>query len=93
LECKEVYGNVTCTGRAVLGALQGNGVQAQMKPVYLTPGDRRVEEDDGIKLGKGWLVFRLQELLQTGRLLLPGSAGAEELRQELLSYRHRTPSP
>ena len=83
-----LYGNVTATGRAVLGALKGNGIPAQMKAAYLTAGDRRVEEDDGVKLGKGWLVFRLQELLQTGRLLLPGSVGVEELKQELLDYRH-----
>ena len=83
-----LYGNVTTAGRAVLGALRGNGIRAEMKPVYLTPGDERTEKDDGVTLGRGWLVSRLQKRLQSGGLHLPDNAAAEELTQELLDYRH-----
>jgi len=83
-----LYGNVTGTGKAVLGALRGKGVRAKMKPVYLTPGDERTEKDDGVRLGTGWLVSRLQDLLQNDRFHLLDAVGAEELKQELLDYRH-----
>ncbi len=79
-----LYGNVTATGRPALGALSGRGVRAEMKPVYLTPGDQQPEEDGGVRLGKGWLVCRLQELLQAERLHVLDAAVAEELKQEVL---------
>ena len=83
-----LYGNVTATGKPALGALGGKGVRAEMKPVYLTPGDERVEGGDGVKLGRGWLVSRLQDLLQNERFHLLDAACAGELKQELLDYRH-----
>src|SRR5438093_64252 len=39
-----------------------------------------------VKLGKGWLVSRLQALLQTHRLHLPDTQEAKTLAQELLDY-------
>lgn len=40
--------------------------------------------DAGIKLGKAYLVSRLESLLQTGRIHLPRTVEAEALRRELL---------
>jgi len=42
-----------------------------------------------VKLGKAWLVSRLQMLLQNGRLHLPRTAEAEALARELLDYEIR----
>jgi hypothetical protein len=39
-----------------------------------------------VQLGKADLVSRLQTLLQTGRLHLPRTPGAETLARELLEY-------
>ncbi len=83
-----LYGNVTATGKPALGALSGRGVRAEMKPVYLTPGDGQpVQENREVRLHTGWLVCRLQELLQEGWLDLPDTAEAKELMQELLDWR------
>jgi hypothetical protein len=82
-----LYGNVTATGKPVLGALRGNGVRARMIPAYLTEGDRQSEENGEVRLGEGWLVCRLQELVQDGWLHLPGTAEVKELMQELLDWR------
>jgi len=42
--------------------------------------------DDQITVGKGYLVSRLQSLLQTDRIDLPRTAEAIALKEELLSY-------
>jgi hypothetical protein len=39
-----------------------------------------------VKLGRGWLVSRLQVLLQGDRLHLPTTAEARALAEELLEY-------
>lgn len=57
-----------------------------LTPVFFTYGDRRTRENGEIKLGKAYLVSRLQSLLQTERLHLPQTAEAEALADELLSY-------
>ena len=85
-----LYGNVTATGRPALVALRGHGVQARMIPAYLTPGDGRpVEEDGELRLGQGWLVSRLQDLLddEKQQLHVLDAALAKELEQELMDWR------
>jgi len=84
-----VYANVTGPGKPGLGALRFGGFKPSVTPVYLTEGDERVEGNGQVKMGKGWLVSRLQELLPTGRLRVLDSArsGAEKLVGELLDYR------
>jgi hypothetical protein len=57
--------------------------------VYFTHGDRRKVERGEIKLGKAWLVSRMQALLQSGLLHLPRTAEAEALGKELLDYEIR----
>ncbi len=42
--------------------------------------------DGETRLGKGYLVSRLQALLQTDRLKLPQTAEARQLARELLDY-------
>jgi hypothetical protein len=62
----------------------------KIHPCYLTHGDQRNVPSEGeIKVGKAWMVSRLQVLLQSGRIHLPRSAEAEALARELLDYEIR----
>jgi hypothetical protein len=55
--------------------------------VYFNHGDRRVVVDHReIKLGKAFVVTRLQTLLQAHRIHLPESEEASILAEELLKY-------
>ena len=57
---------------------------------YFTHGDQRIEDGrDVIRLGKAFLVAKLQTLLQADRLHLPRTLEAEGLAQELLDYEIR----
>lgn len=58
----------------------------QIRGVYFTHGDRMTREGRDIRLGKAYLVSRLQMLLQSGRLHLPRNPVCEQLAEELLSY-------
>ena len=60
-----------------------------VRAVYFTHGDRLTRREDGLSLGKAYLVSRLQALLQSGRIKLPRNAEAEELARELLDYEIR----
>jgi len=61
-----------------------HGDYVWIRAVYFTPGDRRTQEEGGvIRLGKAWVVCRLQVLLQSGQLHLPRSTEAETLAGEL----------
>jgi len=67
--------------------------RAVVYAVYFNHGDRRLEVSrNEIRLGKAWLVSRLQALLQTGRLHLPRTPEAEALAVELLDYEIRVDS-
>jgi len=80
-----LYVDATGVGQPVVDLLARAGVQPIA--VYFTHGDRRtVREDGSVALGKGWLVSRLQSLLQTDRLLLPKTREAAALTEELLNY-------
>lgn len=83
-----IFVDATGVGQPVVDLLKVNGLR--IRPVYFTHGDRRNEEEDGtIKLGKAWLVSRLQALLQTGRIHLPDTAESRALAKELQEYEIR----
>jgi hypothetical protein len=60
-----------------------------IRAVYFTHGDRLTRREDGLSLGKAYLVSRLQALIQSGRIELPRTREAEELAEELLDYEIR----
>ena len=80
-----VVADATGVGQPVIDVL-ARGAGVALTPVYFTHGDRRVEQEGYVTLGKGWLVSRLQALLQTGCLLLPQTADAHALASDLLAY-------
>ena len=79
-----VYADATGVGQPVVDLLDQAGVPVW--PVYFTYGDKRVSEGGSVRLGKGWLVSRLQSLAQSDRLHLPDTAEAQAMREELLDY-------
>jgi hypothetical protein len=82
-----VYADATGVGTPVCDLLKASGTP--VTPVFFTHGDRRTEVDGELRLGKAWLVSRLQALLQSGRLHLPLTGEAEALGRELLDYEIR----
>ncbi len=86
-----VFVDATGVGKPVVDALEQAGVH--VTAVYFTYGDRRTKQADGsISLGKALLVSRLQALLQTKRILLPKTAEAAALAEELMDYEIRVDS-
>ena len=81
-----IYLDATGLGQPIVDLFDEEISCSGVVGVYFTHGDRRAEEDDGIRLGKAFLVSRLQVLLQTQRLHLPKSTEAELLAEDLLSY-------
>ena len=82
--------DATGVGMPVVDLVRAAGVGRRAVPVYFTHGDRRaVRAGPEVTLGKGWLVSRLQALLQTERLHLPDTAEARRLAEELLAYEVR----
>ena len=83
-----VFLDATGVGQGVLDLVRAAGVTCT--PVYFTAGaHRRAGATGQVSLGKGWLVARLQALMQTGRLLLPQTAEAAALARELGVYEMR----
>jgi len=81
----EVYIDATGVGQPVVDVLAETGLQ--IRPVFFTHGDRRIEDGSRITLGKAWLVSRLQALFQTRRILLPANhPEADAMLRELLDY-------
>jgi hypothetical protein len=78
--------DATGVGLPLVDALVAAGVEALINPVFFTHGDKRTVENGEVKLGKAWLVGRLQVLLQGDRLHLPDTAAARVLADELLNY-------
>ncbi len=81
--------DATGVGTPVVDALGNAGIRAKIYPVYFTHGDKRVTEGNQISLGKGWLVSRLQVLLQSKLLHLPQTTEAQVLTAELHNYEIR----
>jgi len=81
-----VYVDATGIGQPIVDLLRTEANLGTITPVYFTHGDQRSRENGQIRLGKAYLVSRLQMLLQTARLHLPRNAEAERLAQELLDF-------
>jgi hypothetical protein len=82
-----LYVDGTGVGQPVVDLLDAAG--ADPIGCYFTYGERRTQQGREVRLGKAWMVSRLQALAQTGRLHLPQTAEAEATRQELLDYEIR----
>jgi len=83
-----VYVDATGVGQPVADEIAGRGLN--VTACYFTHGDRRTEEGYAtVKLGKAWLVSRLQTLLQGGRIHLPNTQETHNLARELLDYEIR----
>lgn len=79
-----LYVDATGVGQPIVDLLAGAGVRPMA--VYFTHGEKRTVENKEVKLGKAWLVSRLQALLQTRRLHLPDTPVARQLAKELQDY-------
>jgi hypothetical protein len=83
-----LYIDATGVGQPLVDLLEAAGVSPTA--CYFSFGERRTEIGNSeIKLGKAWMVGRLQVLAQSGRLHLPQTSEAEAARKELLSYEIR----
>ena len=85
----DLYVDATGVGTPIVDTLRAAGVDAKLIPVYFTHGDRRTLVEGEVRLGKAWLVSRLQTLLQWRLLHLPRTREAEVLARELLDYEIR----
>jgi hypothetical protein len=85
----EIYADVTGAGQPVADLLSARSRGVPVRPVFFSHGDRRTEEAGAVRLGKAWLVARLQTLLQARQLHLPRTAEAEELARDLLDFEVR----
>ena len=90
-EAPTLYVDATGVGSPIVDILRAAGVGdlARVVAVFFNHGDRRKVERGEVKLGKAWLVSRMQALLQSGLLHLPRNAEAETLAKELLDYEIR----
>lgn len=84
-----VYVDATGVGIPVVDILRAATIEAWIVPVFFTHGDRRKTEGGEVRLGKAFLVSRLQALLQTRRIHLPRTREADALAAELLDYEIR----
>jgi hypothetical protein len=82
----EVFVDATGLGTPIVTLLEEAIPGSWVRPVYFTYGDRKNIEGGEVRLGKAWLVTRLQTLLQAARLHLPRSPQADELAGDLLEY-------
>lgn len=84
--------DATGVGTPILDVLKEARVAGELQPVYFTHGDRRTVVEGKppeIRLGKAFLVSRLQALLQSGRIHLPETEEARVLAKELMDYEIR----
>lgn len=82
-----LYVDGTGVGQPVVDLLEAAG--AYPIACYFTAGERRTKQGREVRLGKAWMVSRLQALAQTGRIHLPKTREAEATRAELLEYEIR----
>jgi len=85
----DIYVDATGVGAPIVDLLREASSHATISAVFFTHGDQRNEDSSGIKLGKAYLVSRLQMLLQTHRLHLPRTSEAQALARELQDYEIR----
>ena len=87
-----LYADITGAGTTWLDPLLPK--VGRVMPVYFNHSDRRQSDLDEshygenarVTLGKGYLVARLQVLLETGRLRLPSSPEGKAIGRELRDY-------
>lgn len=65
----QVCVDISGLGQPVVGLMERRIDRGEVVPVYFNHGDRMTDESPDVTLGKGYLVTRLQMLLQTGQLL------------------------
>lgn len=82
----EIYVDATGFGDELVAQVEQNGDYGRVWTVYFSHGDRRIEERGQVRLGKAWLVTKVQMLLQTHQLHLPRSPEAETLAEELTDF-------
>lgn len=83
-----IYMDATGVGQPVVDEMRSRGLSPVA--VYFTHGDKRTEEGySTVRLGKAWLVSRLQTLLQGRRIHLPNTQETHILARELLDYEIR----
>jgi hypothetical protein len=82
----EVFVDATGFGQPLIDQVEAAGDYRSVSPVYFTHGDRRIEESGVVRLGKAWVVCKLQMLLQGGQLHFPPSPEAEILAEELTEF-------
>lgn len=82
----EVFVDATGFGGELVAEVKRQGSYSRVRPVYFNHGDRRTEERGEVKLGKAWVVCKLQMLLQNHQIHLPRSPDAERLAEELADY-------
>jgi hypothetical protein len=88
-----VYVDATGVGQPVVDVLRRQCHGGRVTAVYFNHGDRRIEASrTEVRLGKAWLVSRLQVLLQAARVHLPRTPESEALAVELLDYEIRVDS-
>lgn len=81
----ELILDATGVGLAVSDMVRERGLSP--RTVVFTGSDRVSEQPHGVvSVGKGWMVSRLQVLLQSGRLHLPRTPEAAILVKELMDY-------
>ncbi len=81
----QIYVDATGLGSPIISLMEARA--RWVTAVYFNHGDRRIEESmDEVRLGKAWLVARLQALLQTQRLHLPEGESARALARDLLDH-------
>ncbi len=80
------YVDITGLGQPVFELLEDRVSGLRLKPVTFNHGDQRSEVEGELRLGKAYLVTRLQTLLQTDRLHLGRSKHGNRLARELLDY-------
>jgi hypothetical protein len=82
-----LYLDATGLGGPVVDPIHRAPITATVFDVYINHGDRRLVVDQReIRLGKAYLVTRLQVLLQAGRVHLPDTEEARTLAEELMDY-------
>jgi hypothetical protein len=88
----QMYVDATGVGAPILEMIKErlpDSRSCAIRAVYFTHGDRLTRREDGLSLGKAYLVSRMQTLLEWGRIELPRTDEAEELAEELLDYEIR----
>ena len=89
-----VYIDATGLGQPVVDVLAETGMTAYagIVPVYFTHGDKLARDaaTGSLRLGKAYLVSRLQAILEGGRLYLPDTREAHQLRESCGTTRSRS---